>query len=378
MDRDGLLSQLKQGRQELVKVLDGIPDERLEVPCLPNGWSIKDFIGHLGFWEKRALEIFYYFKKESMPDPKPDTLSLDEINALAYSANHNLSLETVRSNEQEAYQNLIRLVELATDEELFDPLHFSLMEGKPFANWIEDNTYGHYQEHLPELRAALNLPGWIEYSAEGRTVRAYTAHAKQGGPGLIVLHAWWGLNEFFQRLCERLATQGFTVLAPDLYAGKLAATVEEAEALREEQDPDFMHTAALSAVARLRRQPGIIPGPVGVIGFSMGAAWALVLSAAQPEDISAAVLFYGTYEVDFKQSKAAFQGHFAEHDEYETINDVHSMTAAMEAAGRPTDFLLSGTVTGLSRRTRPDAYNAEASRLAWERTLTFLKAKIGD
>ena len=104
MDRDGLLSQLKQGRQELEKVLDGIPGERLEVPCLANGWSIKDFIGHLGFWEKRALEIFYYFKKESMPDPKPDTLSLDEINALAYSANHNLSLETVRSNEQEAYQ----------------------------------------------------------------------------------------------------------------------------------------------------------------------------------------------------------------------------------------------------------------------------------
>ncbi len=57
-----------------------------------------------------------------------------------------------------------------------------------------------------------------------------------------------------------------------------------------------MQTAALSAVARLRRQPGINPGPVGVIGFSMGAAWALVLSAAQPEDIAAAVVFYGTYD----------------------------------------------------------------------------------
>ena len=126
-------------------------------------------------------------------------------------------------------------MELATDEELFDPHHFSLTEGKPFANWIEDNTFGHYQEHLPELRTALNLPGWIEYSAEGRTVRAYTTHAREGGPGVIVLHAWWGLNAFFQGLCDRLAEQGFMVLAPDLYAGKLAATVEEAEALMEER-----------------------------------------------------------------------------------------------------------------------------------------------
>ncbi len=275
MNRDSLLNQIKKDRQELQNVMNGIPDNRMETPLLSNGWSAKDFLGHLGFWEKRALEMFAYFKKVSIPEPKPGSLSLDEINAWAFSANQNLPLETVHAAEQDAYLALIELVETAGEKELFDPLHFSLTDGRAYASWIEDNTCGHYQEHMPELRGALNLPGWIQYTVEEQTVRAYTAYPKQGGPGVIVLHAWWGLNAFFQRVCDRLAEQGFVVLAPDLYGGKLAATVEEATGLMENRDSDFMQTAVLSAVERLRRQPGVQPGPVGAVGFSMGAAWAL-------------------------------------------------------------------------------------------------------
>ena len=380
MDRDGLLRKIQQERQELLMVLNRISDDQMEVSLFPNGWSFKDFLGHLGFWEKRALEIFHYFKEESIPDPKPGTLSLDEMNALAYTASHNLSLEAVRSSERDAYQNLIKLVESASDEELFNVQHFPLTEGKPFATWIEDNTFGHYQEHLPEIRAVLNLPGWIQYTAEGQNVRAYTAHAREEGPGVIVLHAWWGLNAFFQRQCDRLAEQGFTVLAPDLYAGKLANTIEEAEALMHERgDNDFVQTAVMSAVERLRRQPGITPGPVGVVGFSMGAAWALVLSAAQSDDIAATVVFYGVYdEVDFKRSRSAYQGHFAEKDVFEPIEGVHSMEEAMKTAGRSTDFYIyPGTTHWFFEDDRPDAFQPEAAQQAWSRTLAFLKENIG-
>jgi carboxymethylenebutenolidase len=377
MNRKDLLNQIQRDRQELQTVLNGIPDDQMEVATFPNGWSLKDFLGHLGFWEKRALEMFYYFKEVSIPEPKPGSLSLDEINAWAFSANQNLPAGTVRTAEQEAYQALIKLVEMAGEEELFDPQHFPLTDGREFFHWIEDNTFGHYQEHMPDLRGALNLPGWIHYSVDEQTVRAYTAHPKQGGPGVIVLHAWWGLNAFFQRLCDRLAEQGFVVFAPDLYEGKLANTVAEAEALL--HDSEFMSTIALSAVERLRQQPGVRSGPLGVIGVSLGAAYALQLATAKPEDIAATVLFYGTNDVDFKRSRAAFQGHFAENDPYEPVEGVHALQAAIEAVGLEADFsFYPGTGHWFFEDDRPGAYQAEAASRAWERTLAFLKAKIGN
>ena len=51
------------------------------------------------------------------------------------------------------------------------------------------------------------------------------------GPGVLVLHAWWGLNDTMKALCERLASEGFITFAPDLYHGKIAVTIPEAEAL---------------------------------------------------------------------------------------------------------------------------------------------------
>src|SRR5215469_11366231 len=71
-----------------------------------------------------------------------------------------------------------------------------------------------------------------EFQADDRTIRAYLAVPEGGsGPGVLVLHAWWGLTEPFRRVCDRLAEAGFVALAPDLYRGKLATTVEEAEVL---------------------------------------------------------------------------------------------------------------------------------------------------
>jgi carboxymethylenebutenolidase len=60
----------------------------------------------------------------------------------------------------------------------------------------------------------------------------YLAVSASGeGPGVLVLHAWWGLNDTMKEVCDRLARQGFIAYAPDLYHGKLASTIEEAEVL---------------------------------------------------------------------------------------------------------------------------------------------------
>ena len=120
--------------------------------------------------------------------------------------------------------------------------------------------------------------------------------------------------------------------------------------------------------------PAKTSGDLAVIGFSLGAYYALDLAATDPENIRSVVVFYGTGPVDFSRSKAAFLGHFAEKDEYEPQSNVDNLEAALQKAGRPvTLYQYHGTGHWFFEPDRIQAYNQEAADLAWERTLAFLK-----
>lgn len=378
MDRDELLSQMRSDRQALTEILKHIPEGQMDAPVLHNQWSVKDVLGHLGFWERRAAALYYYFQGGPEPDPKPGTVVIEELNARVFAANRGLALTELVQTEEGAYQTLYHLAATAPEADLFDPQRFPPTDGSPFVNWISGNSYDHYRDHLPDLRAWLGLPGWISYHAEGKTLRAYTAHPAKKGPGIIVLHAWWGLNPFFQRLCDRLAQAGFVALAPDLNNGQVATSIEEAKELMETRDWDLVRIASTSAVDQIHRQPGLLsPGPLGVIGFSMGAAWSVVLSEARPADIAAAVLFYGTAKADFSQTQAAYLGHFAEQDEWAPQDGIRSMQSEMQAAGREASFYTyPGTGHWFFEDNRPDAFQLEAANLAWDRTLAFFKSNL--
>ena len=127
----------------------------------------------------------------------------------------------------------------------------------------------------------------IQLNVNDKKVNAHLANG--GGAGVLVLHAWWGLKPFFKEICDQLAEQGFTALAPDLRDGQIAKTIDDAKALMEKSDGQFVGDVVMAAKDYLR---GIVNGKIGVIGFSMGAAWALVIASTQPEQIAAIVLFY--------------------------------------------------------------------------------------
>lgn len=110
-----------------------------------------------------------------------------------------------------------------------------------------------------------------------------------------------------------------------------------------------------------------------MIGFSLGAYYALDLSAADPEHIRSVVLFYGTGPVDFSNSRAAYLGHFAENDEYEPPSNVDELEETLRRAGRPVTFYrYPGTGHWFFEPDRP-AYNQAAASLAWDRPLAFLR-----
>ena len=113
---------------------------------------------------------------------------------------------------------------------------------------------------------------------------------------------------------------------------------------------------------------------LAVIGFSLGANYALDLAVADPEHIRSVVLFYGTGGGDFSTSKAAFLGHFAENDEFEPPSNVDELEEALKRDGRTVTFYrYNGTGHWFFEPDRSDAYNRDAATLAWERTLTFLR-----
>jgi carboxymethylenebutenolidase len=111
-----------------------------------------------------------------------------------------------------------------------------------------------------------------------------------------------------------------------------------------------------------------------VIGFSLGAYFALDLSVTDPEHIRSVVIFYGTRPGDYRSSRAAYLGHFAETDEFEPQSDVDKLEAALGRAGRPVSFYrYSGTGHWFFEPDRSQAFNQAAASLAWDRTLAFLK-----
>jgi carboxymethylenebutenolidase len=215
----------------------------------------------------------------------------------------------------------------------------------------------------------------MDYQTGQKTEKGYLALPPSGvGPGILVLHAWWGLNGFFVDLCDRLAREGFVALAPDLYDGSVASSIEEAKALLGRLDSEATQQKVSQALDALQQHPAVqTANKIGALGCSLGASLALQLSTQRPEQIAATVLFYGVDEADFAAARCAYLGHFAANDEWDSVEQARLMEAEMRAAGREVTFYVYPDVGHwFFESTRPDAYNAEAAHLAWDRTVTFL------
>ena len=196
------------------------------------------------------------------------------------------------------------------------------------------------------------------------------------GPGILVLHAWWGLNDTIKAICTRLAQSGFVAFAADLYHGKVAGNITDAETLGKALDAKFLQAKAEIADATVYLNDlarGTSQG-IAVIAFSLGVYYALDLAADDPEHIRSVVIFYGTGDGDYSSSRAAYLGHFAENDQFEPQSNVANLEKSLQSASRPVTFYrYSGTGHWFFEPDRVDAYNPVAASLAWDRTLAFLK-----
>jgi carboxymethylenebutenolidase len=211
----------------------------------------------------------------------------------------------------------------------------------------------------------------IKLQVKDKQANAYLADGN--GPGILVLHAWWGLKPFFKQFCDRLAAEGFTVLAPDLYQGRIAKTIEEAKALLEKRDFELMVDTANAAKEYLRK---LVKGKIGLVGFSMGGGWALEIASSAPDQVAAMVIYYGNGDAEYAKIKSKVMGHFSDNDEWEPYEYVESTFAALKSAGVDTTLHVYPEVAHwFVEEDRPE-YDPAAAQLAWDRTIEFLKKNL--
>jgi hypothetical protein len=149
MNKDELLSNIRSGRQQWEVALARWSEAQMLAPALHGGWSIKDLIAHVGFWEGRIVTLYGQLTRGEQPTAAEPPL--DELNAQAFVQHQAQTLDEVQREERAAYTQLLAITVNAADDDLFNPQRFAWAQGRPFAEWVENNTYGHYEEHAADL-----------------------------------------------------------------------------------------------------------------------------------------------------------------------------------------------------------------------------------
>jgi carboxymethylenebutenolidase len=221
----------------------------------------------------------------------------------------------------------------------------------------------------------------VSFPSNGGTAHGYLAVPESGtGPGLIVIQEWWGLDSHIVDVTNRFAREGFVALAPDLYGGSVAHNEEEATSLATRLSADQAVRDLSGAVDYLLAQPSVTGDAVGVAGFCMGGSFVLKLAAQAGKKVAAAVVFYGTFQgnEDFSGLRAPVQAHFAEHDQFvpsEVAREV--MEKVRTQAGVPVQvhFYDAGHAF-FNDENHLGTYNGELAKLAWSRTVDFLRSHL--
>ena len=212
-------------------------------------------------------------------------------------------------------------------------------------------------------------------SRSGTDVTGELALPEKGnGPGLVVIHEWWGVNAQIKKICERFAAEGFVTLAVDVYHGKVVPIGASEEAGKAMAALDW--TCALDdiagAVEYLRAHPRST-NKVAVTGFCMGGALAFAAAASVP-DLAAVVPFYGVPSAaDWSKVTAPIQAHFARIDDWAKPELAEKIQATLREHGKPMELFVYEAQHAFCNEARPEVYDADACDTAWKRTVAFLK-----
>ncbi|MDT8067763.1 MAG: dienelactone hydrolase family protein [Terriglobia bacterium] len=221
----------------------------------------------------------------------------------------------------------------------------------------------------------------VSYKSGNETVNAvlYTPNGNGPFPALVVIHEWWGLNDWVKEQARKLADQGYETLAIDLYRGKVATTPEEAHELMRGVPEDRAQSDLLAAYDYLASQPNVKKNRIGAIGWCMGGGYALDLAVLQPK-LAVDVINYGhlaTEDSTLKKINAKVLGIFGGQDRGITPDSVHTFEQQMRKLGKVIEIkIYPDAGHAFENPNNKGGYKPEDAKDAWNRTLKFLNENL--
>src|ERR1039458_234491 len=239
---------------------------------------------------------------------------------------------------------------------------------------------------VPALALAVLLATASAFAADGKPVSyksgdeslqgvLYTPAGKGPFPALVVVHEWWGLNDWVKDQASKLADQGYVSLAVDLYRGKVATTPDEAHEIMRGVPEDRAKRDLHAAVEFLKSQSTVRKDRIGSIGWCMGGGYALDVALQEP-DLAATVINYGHLATDpeaLKKINSPILGLFGGQDRGITPDDVHKFEQQLKQQGKKVDIkIYDDAGHAFENPNNKDGYRAADAADAWKRTVDFL------
>jgi carboxymethylenebutenolidase len=221
----------------------------------------------------------------------------------------------------------------------------------------------------------------VTFASNGDEAYGYLALPALGsGPGLIVIQEWWGLTTQMAKMADRFAGEGYVALAPDLYGGATTHDEEEALQLLLELPVDRAARDLRGAVDYLLSRDEVVGESLGVVGFCMGGAFALQLAVQEGSKVAVAVAFYPTGYMpdDYAGLRAPVLIHIGDRDEINPPTLAEDLNEKISAgAGRKPEIVhYPAGHAFLNEEDLLGTYDAEQAKIAWGRTISFLRAHL--
>ena len=217
----------------------------------------------------------------------------------------------------------------------------------------------------------------VHYTSGKDSVSAYLAVPEGKGPfaAVVVIHEWWGLNEWVRETAKKIASDGYVTLAVDLYRGKVADSSDAAHELMRGLPEDRAARDLVAAVEFLRSRPDVNPKKIGSIGWCMGGGYSLTAALSVP-DLAACIICYGRLVTDsssIEKIRCPILGIFGEEDRGIPPESVREFEAACKKADKSIEVqIYKGAGHAFLNPNNKKGFREEAAKNAWGRINSFL------
>jgi carboxymethylenebutenolidase len=221
----------------------------------------------------------------------------------------------------------------------------------------------------------------VSYKSGDETVQAvlYTPEGKGPFPAIIVIHEWWGLNDWVKEQASKLADQGYEALAIDLYRGKVASTPDMAHEIMRGVPEDRARRDLQAAFSYLQAQPSVKKDRIGAIGWCMGGGYSLDVALDEPT-LAADVINYGHLATDkdaLKKINAPILGLFGGQDQGIPPADVKKFGETLDQLGKKVEVkIYDDAGHAFENPNNKAGYRPADAADAWQRTVAFLAENL--